>query len=153
MGSKSPRNNLILFGLLIFVALSIFLYKSLANNLDTTVSTVAQRSPAQTPDQAVISEYKNGTYTSIGSYVSPGGPEEIELTLVITNDVVEDAVLVAKAELPASKFFQDKVAAAYKEFVVGKNINEVRLDAIAGSSLTPIGFNEAVENIKAQAKS
>jgi hypothetical protein len=36
--------------------------------------------------------------------------------------------------------------------VVGKRIDEVKLDRIAGSSGTPHGFNAALERIKEQAR-
>jgi hypothetical protein len=36
--------------------------------------------------------------------------------------------------------------------VVGKNIDEVNLGKVSGSSLTPIGFNNAIEDIRSQAK-
>ena len=41
----------------------------------------------------------------------------------------------------------------YKENadIAAKNINEVKLDKISGSSLTPQGFNNALEKIKQQA--
>jgi hypothetical protein len=35
---------------------------------------------------------------------------------------------------------------------VGKNINDLKLTKIAGSSLTPMGFNDAVAKIKMKAK-
>ena len=37
--------------------------------------------------------------------------------------------------------------------VVGKNIDEVAITKVAGSSLTPKGFTDALEKIKADAKS
>jgi hypothetical protein len=43
--------------------------------------------------------------------------------------------------------------ADYKQYVVGKKIDEVQLTKVSGSSLTPQGFNDALAKIKAEAKS
>jgi uncharacterized protein with FMN-binding domain len=153
MNSNSSKNNLILLGLLVLVTVSIFIYKSVSKDLNTANTSFVETFPNRASDQVVSSNYKDGTYTAIGDYVSPGGPEQVEVTIVLKGDIVESADFVAKADLPTSKFFQDKFAAGYKEFVVGKNINEVKLDIIAGSSLTPHGFNAAIEKIKAEAQS
>jgi hypothetical protein len=37
--------------------------------------------------------------------------------------------------------------------VVGKNISELQLTKVSGSSLTPQGFMDALEKIKAEAQS
>ena len=39
-----------------------------------------------------------------------------------------------------------------KTLVVGKKITDVKLDKVSGSSLTPKGFNDALEQIKTLAK-
>ena len=44
--------------------------------------------------------------------------------------------------------FSDGIAAA----VVGKSIDEISVDRVAGSSLTSGGFNAAIETIKAEAQ-
>lgn len=152
MNSSTQKNNFMLIAILAFVVVSIFVYKSLAKNLDTSSTNIKQESPFEKSEQIVSTEYKDGTYTSTGTYVSPGGPEIVEVTLIIKNDIVESADFVGKADLPTSKFFQDKFAEGYKELVIGKKINEITVDKVAGSSLTPLGFNEALENIKSQAK-
>lgn len=97
--------------------------------------------------------FKNGTYTKTGSYQSPGGPEEIEVTLVITDNTVTGATVTKKATLPLSIKFQTQFEEGFKEYVVGKKVTEIKLDKVAGSSLTPKGFNDALEQIKTAAQS
>ncbi len=96
--------------------------------------------------------YKNGTYSAVGSYVSPAGPENVEVVLTLKNDLVIDATVVGKATATRSKTMQADFIAHYKEFVVGKNIAELTLGKVSGSSLTPRGFNNAVDKIQAAAK-
>jgi uncharacterized protein with FMN-binding domain len=98
------------------------------------------------------STYKNGTYTKTGKYVSPGGPEEIEIMVTIEDGVIKEASATPKAVLAGSIKFQTAFSGGFKELIVGKNIDEIMLDKVAGSSLTPKGFNNAIEQIKMDAK-
>ena len=102
---------------------------------------------------AATPSYKDGEYTQAGDYTSPGGAEQIDVDLTLKNDIIVDAKVTSKAEKPKSKFMQGVFVENYKQYVIGKNINDLKLSKVAGSSLTPQGFNDAVEKIKAQAKS
>lgn len=106
--------------------------------------------PTDSTDENV--SYKNGTYTETGSYISPGGRESVEVTLNLTDDIITDATVTANAASSDSKEHQDNFIAGYKPLVIGKDIDEVSLSRVAGSSLTSNGFNAAVELIKADAK-
>lgn len=108
----------------------------------------------ETPvNETESSMYQDGTYEMVGNYVSPGGPETVGVTVTIANDVITDATVEVLATRPASKAKQEDFAANYKPMVVGKSIDEVMLTKVSGSSLTPKGFNDALEKIKAEAKS
>lgn len=96
--------------------------------------------------------YKDGTYTAVGSYVSPGGPETIDITLTIKDDVITEASAKPNATLPASVNWQGVFSANFSSMIVGKPLDEVQLDHVSGSSLTPKGFNDAVAKIKTQAE-
>jgi len=96
--------------------------------------------------------YKNGAYTEDGHYQSPGGPESITVKVILQNGKIVDSEVTSRAELPNSRIFQGKFIGGYKEFVTGKNIDEVNLTHVSGSSLTSKGFNDAIEKIKADAK-
>ncbi len=99
------------------------------------------------------SQYESGEYTVTGEYTSPGGPETIEVTVILEDGVVVDAEVVPQATLPISQQMQNAFVGGYEEFVIGKNIDEIELTKVAGSSLTPKGFNDAVEKIKQEALS
>lgn len=101
---------------------------------------------------SVTGNYKDGTYEAVGEYSYHSGTESIDVTVTLKGGVIEDVDVVAQAKAPISKEKQEDFIANYKEQVVGKNIDEVKLGKISGSSLTPIGFNAALEEIKAQAQ-
>src|SRR3989344_8058007 len=50
------------------------------------------------PTTANKSTYKNGTYEAVGDYVSPGGPQQVDITLIITDGIVSSANFVPKAK-------------------------------------------------------
>ena len=98
-------------------------------------------------------DYKDGTYTAVGTYAYHAGTESIGVTITLKDGVVDEISVEEMAKAPMSKQMQADFAANYKTEVVGKNIDEVKLGKVSGSSLTPIGFNQAVDNIKTQASS
>lgn len=119
-------------------------------------SSLAQSVQEQTPPQETVEEkitYKDGEYTVIGNYISPGGTEEIGVTVTLENGIITEAEVEPRATRPISKEKQADFEANYKPMVIGKKIDEVRLTKVSGSSLTPKGFNDALEKVKAQARS
>ncbi len=98
------------------------------------------------------SSYKDGSYTAVGSYVSPAGQEEVDVTLVLKDGKVASAEFVGKTQNPISKKLQTQFNEGYEQVVVGKSIDELSLTVVNGSSLTPKGFMDAVQKIKSQAK-
>lgn len=96
-------------------------------------------------------KYQDGTYSATGTYVSPAGSEMVDVSLTITGDVVTNSSFQGKASNPTSVRMQSQFAQGYRTFVVGKNVDELDLTVVNGSSLTPKGFEDAVMKIKAQA--
>lgn len=97
-------------------------------------------------------KYKDGTYTASGGYNTPGVFEEITLTLVVKNGIVTDASFQGNPGTGTARRMQNKFNAGYKDYVIGKSIDSISLTVVNGASLTPIGFMEALDKIKAQAK-
>ena len=97
--------------------------------------------------------YKDGTYSEPGDYVSPGGTERINVTLSLSKNVI--------TKMKVTTVFADATATGYEQLfeggisaaTVGKNINSLNIGVVAGSSLTSMGFNKALAAIKADAKS
>ncbi|MEK9155079.1 MAG: hypothetical protein AAB839_00350 [Patescibacteria group bacterium] len=115
---------------------------------ETTGSSTDTTDP--TPTDAT-SSYKDGTYTAVGDYRSPAGAETIDVSITLKNDIIVDATVTANATNAKSVTLQGAFISGYKVLVIGKNIDDVMLDKVSGSSLTPVGFNEALVEIKADA--
>lgn len=120
---------------------------------DSKVEPTAQATTESAEEEdSVEYAYVDGEYEQTGVYTSPGGAEELGVKLTLKDDVIENVEVEVKATLPVSKKLQEDFAANYKDQVVGKKIDEVKLDKISGASLTPKGFNDAIEKIKEQAQ-
>ncbi len=120
----------------------------------TTSSTKASESkttssPAVAPKKTT---YKDGNYLAKGDYRSPGGSEDIGVSVTLKDGVIVDSAVEVHATSRISKRMQEVFADGYKQYVIGKKIDEVSLSKVSGSSLTPAGFNDALVKIKAQAK-
>lgn len=160
---SSSKVGLALVGIIVVAFIGIVAYQSQNKNQSQTTtqtSPAVQQEARSNPTNETGSEttetasaYKDGTYSADGNYVSPGGQEELGVTLTITNGIVTDSQVEVKATRPMSKERQTDFATHYKAEVVGKNIDELSLSRVSGSSLSPKGFNDAVEKIKSQAKS
>ena len=118
---------------------------------DTTKQTIVD---VTVPDTTITKTlvYKNGVYSVVGDYISPGGAEQIGVEITLKDDVIVDAKVESKAFRPNSVKFQGQFRSGFSQLVIGKNIDEVYLDKVSGSSLTPKGFNDALEKIKTEAK-
>lgn len=127
-------------------------YKYMKDDTSESANTTSEVSNLPETPAETSFNYKSGTYTAVGNYNSPGGAEEIDVKLIIEDDVVVDAEVVSKATRPVSVKMQTAFIGGFKTLVVGKKLDEVTLDKVSGSSLTPKGFNEALVEIKAQAK-
>lgn len=95
--------------------------------------------------------YADGTYTESGSYNAPSGTETVEVTVTLADNVITDVSVVGEASDPQAKRHQGEFSDGIAAAVVGKNIDEISVDKIGGSSLTSGGFNEAIDAIKADA--
>ena len=104
------------------------------------------------PQSAPTKSYKDGIYDAQGYYPTPGGMESIDITVTLGKDVIKDISLIQQGKTETAKDFQSRFASGYKDQVVGKKISEVKLTRVAGSSLTPIGFNDALDQVEEDAK-
>ena len=98
------------------------------------------------------SVYQDGTYSADGTYVSPNGTETVGLELTLASGKVTTVNITQHPSNPNTRKFQGEFAGGISAQVVGKNIDELNVSKVAGSSLTSGGFNQAVEKIKAEAQ-
>lgn len=141
--NASPKGLIVVVLVLVIVLAGVAFKVVSSNNAVTTVPSKAMQASA----------YKNGSYKAEGNYVSPGGSEQIDVTLQLADGKIVAATVISKAFRPNTIKFQGIFIDNFKSQVIGKNIDEVQLDKVSGSSLTPKGFNDAVAKIKQQAQS
>ncbi|MGW0039981.1 FMN-binding protein [Gordonia sp. NPDC003376] len=122
---------------------------------DTTTASatsVAASTAASTDGAAGSGEYKNGTYTAVGHYQSPGGEQQIGVTVTLSNSTITALELDRSQTKGTSAQFQEKFASGIDALVVGKNIDDLDVSKVAGSSLTSGGFNDAITQIQTDAR-
>ncbi len=121
---------------------------------DTSVSDVADdssTSDSSSSDSSSDTEYTDGTYTAEGSYATPESVETIVVTVTIADDVVTDVEVSGDPQARESEQYQSQFSGGISDEVVGKNVDEISVTRVSGSSLTSGGFMEALELIKAEA--
>ncbi len=96
--------------------------------------------------------YTDGTYTEDGSYLSPAGEQTVTVKVTLAADKVTAITVTPHAVDPTAKEYQGRFVHGVTAVVVGKNIDELDVSRVAGSSLTSGGFNQAIEAIKSDAK-
>ncbi|WP_347107826.1 hypothetical protein AAHB33_12780 [Paenarthrobacter sp. S56] len=101
---------------------------------------------------AAGSTYKDGTYSADGTYTSPNGQETVGVQLTIAGDKVTAVNITTHPSNPNTRKFQGEFAGGIAAQIVGKDIDELNVSKVAGSSLTSGGFNDALQQIKSQAK-
>ena len=95
---------------------------------------------------------RDGSYRASGGYQSPNGPETIEVSITISNGVIESVEVIPQATNSTSKRYQGDFAGGLAAEVVGKSLEEADVTRVAGSSLTSGGFAEALQAIRQDAK-
>ena len=113
-----------------------------------TADVTATPSRAATQNEAT---YADGVYMATGQY--GGLPSSITVTATLASGVITAVEVTPHATDPTSLDFLRRFAASVPAVVVGKRIDEVQVDRLAGSSGTPDGFNAALRRIQEQARS
>ncbi len=160
---ESPgSSNKVLIGIVIVVLLAVAAtavvvwtgsLDSESEQTTTTAPTSRDVTPSQSATKSSSGDLKDGTYMATGSYQTPGGLESIEVRVTLNDGTIRAADITKQGKTGEAQMYQGQFAAGYKDEVVGKKIDEVSLTRVAGSSLTPIGFKNALEDIERQAQS
>ena len=121
-----------------------------AQEPSTSSSAAAQN--AAPLDAAAASSYADGEYSGQGTYTPPSNQtEEVDVTLTLKDSVVTELEVTTSGNHPTSKMHQRDFTSKVQEQVVGKNIDELDVDKVGGSSLTSSGFNKALDAIRDEA--
>ena len=95
--------------------------------------------------------YPDGTYTAEGSYATPESVEVVTVTVTLEDDVITAVEVVGDPTNAESERYQSEFIGGIAAEVVGKDIDDVSVTRVAGSSLTSGGFTQALDQIKADA--
>lgn len=117
-------------------------------------SSAASAAPQSAAPQAgaAAGSYADGEYTASGSYTPPSNQtEEVDVTLTLEGNTVTALEVTTSGNHPTSKAYQREFTSGVQEQVIGKSLDELDVDKVAGSSLTSQGFNKALETIRAEA--
>lgn len=98
--------------------------------------------------------YADGEYSSTGSYIPPSGTsEDVDVKLTLKDNVVTELEVETSQKNPTSKQYQREFTSNVQDQVVGKKLDELDVQKVAGSSLTSQGFNRALDAIRSVAAS
>lgn len=120
----------------------------------TPTPTTPNPSPAPTRQPSTSgTTYKNGTYSAKGTFNTPDGSVQIGVTITLASDKIT-TVSIDDSNISSreSQQYTTRFVNGINQLVVGKSINSVDVSRVSGASLTPIGFNKALEVIKNDAK-
>ena len=118
---------------------------------DESGSSTPSASTTTVSTSVATSSYKDGTYTATGSYDSPAGMENVKVSVVLKGGIVTASTVTNEATDHTSSRYQNMFISGYSQYVNGKSIASLNVGKVSGSSLTPIGFNQAIAKIKTQA--
>ena len=116
---------------------------------DTSQGAKTQES-SDTTSPTDTAVYEDGEYTADGSYRTPGGTETVSVDVTLAAGKITEVSVDGNGTGDSAKYqsmFKDAIA----DEVVGKNIDEINVSRVSGSSLTSTGFNNAIETIKQEA--
>ncbi len=103
-------------------------------------------------DDVKVTVYVDGVYDLSAQYETPAGEEKIDFKFTLEDNVVTDLEVNSLAVHEVSVKLQQMFIDGIEAEVVGKKLDELgEFSAVNGSSLTPIGFNKAVADLKVEA--
>lgn len=105
--------------------------------------------PASSRSTESTSQYRDGEYSARGWY--GGLPSHHDVTLTIENGAVIDVEITTPAEDETSLGYQERFAAALPDAIIGRNLDDLAVDRLAGSSGCSEGFMHALAQIKEDA--
>lgn len=164
MESQNTSSNKAIIGIIVVVLIAIAATavivvssnnKSNSANVTTTNTSSNVPSTETSSSSSSVSSsstFKDGTYSATSNYDTPGGGASIGVTVMLSGNTITNVSLTQGAPDREAQEFQDRFESGYKSLVVGKKITDVSLSRVAGSSLTPNGFNNALQDIESQAK-
>lgn len=96
--------------------------------------------------------YKNNTYNESTTAYTPGGAEDVIFKFGLQNDVVTSVEIVSTPTNPRSPRYEENFISGIQQ-IVGMKLDSLgSFSAVNGASLTTGAFNDAVAQLKVDAK-
>ncbi len=118
----------------------------------STPAASASATTSSTSATSSSSTYKDGTYTADGSYQTPETVEKITVSVTLSDDTITAVTVTGDPQAAETTHYQGEFVDGISAVVVGKKLDEISVDKVAGSSLTSKGFNQAIATIRTEAK-
>ncbi|MDQ1531277.1 MAG: hypothetical protein QOE37_1382 [Microbacteriaceae bacterium] len=106
---------------------------------------------APAPGATVKGPIRDGRYTETGAYQTPGGPEALTVSVTVADGRLTAVAVHGTGRTANAVHYQAAFASGIAAVVVGRPLNGLAVGAVAGSSLTPAGFDSALDRIRADA--
>jgi len=115
------------------------------------VTTCAAPRPGRLASEAGPSAFQDGSFAAEGHYLTPGGAEALGVRLTVTAGQVVECQVTVRATSPTARQFQRQFASRYARQVVSRDLESLAVSRVAGASLTSLGFDNALGQIRAAA--
>lgn len=155
----SQQNKSRIIGLIAIVLISTaattgtVLVKSAQDNQIASQPNILNSNGTTTSASSTSTTYKDGTYNAMGNFYTPDGGEQIGVTVTLVKGNISSVKVDDSSIYNGTSFaYTERFVNGISSVVVGQNIDNVNVGRISGASLTPMGFNNAIETIKANAK-
>lgn len=155
----SQQNKSRLIGLVAIVLISTaattgtVLVKAAQDNQVTSQPNILNSNSATASTTSTAATYKDGTYNASGSFYTPDGVEQIGVTVTLAKGDISSVKVDDSNIYNGTSFaYTERFVNGINSVVVGKNIDNVNVGRISGASLTPMGFNSAIDTIKNDAR-
>lgn len=125
-------------------------FASCSPQAEAPTTSTESPAPAPSPESGEpTTAYTDGQYSATGWY--GGLPSHHDVTLTIDDEVVTDVEITTPAEDETSLGYQLRFAEALPGAIIGRSIDDIAVDRLAGSSGCSEGFMDALAQIKEQA--
>jgi uncharacterized protein with FMN-binding domain len=141
------------FVIIISIGASVVVSAHKISTKNASLATIPAVSPAASANStAATAAYHDGTYTSTGSYNSPGGMATIGVSLTVKGDTITAVSVTPEATDRQSSNYQQSFADGISQIVVGKLLSSsFDVSQVNGASLTGSGFATALAAIRTKA--
>lgn len=123
---------------------------SCAANIDDDRRPASPTAAEEESPMSAPGAYANGEYSARGWYGSL--PSHQDVTLTLEDGTVTGVKISTPAEDEVSLGYQQRFAEALPDAIVGRSLDDIDIDRLAGSSGCSEGFMSALDEIRADAR-